>query len=415
MFSQIDHWKFHSTALIVCFSASYFASTWQDRAFAIQTDDNSASRELVALVRKNEKDSFRRGEELFRTTADSRLRPVACRALALLEIQAGRYPEAWKALTSKSSMADTGSLLACHDRFLLWLLLEAHSHEQAELQFRKLVTFTASAGNGSIDGADTAGFLGGVIALLEHRGESSCVSAGMLSKGRTALEGLSNKVALHRYNSSYENVRAWANSLQACAESLRTLDVDQRSAQAAAIALQLADAKEKLSKQMTELRELRKDKRKFEQFDKQARHNWNPNLGMPPVPRQPSNDPGDSEKDDDRKEADYKYAVQAYPQKLAAWKIVQKARQDIFERELRLNSQRMAETDVDIATTQDNVKKFEELVQSLSDQAMFIQHVRALLESNGGKNMSLFKPSCFNLLDFNQEATRLEFCLRDLK
>lgn len=403
-----------SISILACLMAFSFIVTSHDTVCAIQPDDSKVARELVGLIRKKDADSFARGKDLFRSIADTPVKPVACQALALLAIQSGRYSDAWQVLSSAPTLPENISLQTGHDRLQLWLLLEAPSSQRAETQFKKLVTLVVTESSANKVKAETVSFLGGVVALLESRAESSGMSASILSKARSALESLKSDAAAQRFKSSYESAIAWAKNLESCRDEVEKLEPDRRLERAASNAQRLDEARGELVKQSAEVLRLRQERRKLEQHEEEFKRKWNPNLGMPQMPSRPKKDREESDNEFDRRVASYERRVLEYPQKMAEWEVVKKKRQDFFDGQLRDSHEKLARTDAQLATVAESEKKLGELVQTLRDEALLLKSVCEVLESNSEKK-SLLRPSCFHLLDFDQEAARLESCLRQLK
>lgn len=163
-----------------------YSTAPDDLAVAIEPRNATPERELIELVRQNKKDSFTRGEELFRSiSGEAPFRPVAAQTLVILEIQSARYSEAWKVLSSSTANKANSSLHIGSESLMLWLLIEAASREKAETQFKRVVSYAISSSTQSSDQCELAGFLGGVVGLLECQNRE--VSGSIRQRARSRV------------------------------------------------------------------------------------------------------------------------------------------------------------------------------------------------------------------------------------
>jgi hypothetical protein len=374
------------------------------------------------LVLKNEAGSFTRGEQLVSSIADTDpARPVSMQALALLEIQAGRYSEAWKHLVSKPSANQNSALQAGNDRLKLWLLLEAHSCDKAEGQFKRLVVSTIGTRTESKDLADTIEFLGGVIGFAEFQPHDSCVSMDVLEKARIALGKVKSPNTLHGYNTAHDSAVAWGEIVEAQIASFKDMDREQRAAKEATAVQQLAAAQEELLRVRTLLRELAKAKRTIQQDAKQQLRELSPDRFPPPsFPREPSQayQKDETASEARRRDREYDLAMQKYrtdlekfPQRLAAWQEMQKKRAEILAKNLRLNQEQASNNDAAMAVAQQRQKVAAELVGGSIARLHLVKRIRSVIESDGIEAAGRLRPSYFKLIDYERETVRLKTCL----
>ncbi len=168
-------------------------------------EENEAIRELVRVVGVDEVAQWNEAPKLFASIADdSKLKPVASQAIAILEIRQGNYSKAWKILASQSNILEAApvSLRSGHEKWRLWLLLEAESKDAAESQFKRLVMIAISKELPDAERKDVGSFFGGIFGFLESAGDGSPIARSTVEKGKGALEAIESKNAVEQFRSA---------------------------------------------------------------------------------------------------------------------------------------------------------------------------------------------------------------------
>lgn len=430
--------------------------------------ENEAARELVRLVGVDEADQWNEAPKLFATIAeDSKIKPIASQAMAILEIRQGNNSKAWKILASQSKVLELAPvpLRLGHEKLILWLLLEAESKDAAESQFKRLVTSSISQELPDVERRDAYSFLGSAIGMLLSAGDANCIPAATVEQGRTLLGTVGSKLALEQLRQGGELADQWHDDLQArikefenagfekSTEILKSQEQDYADAIRKESELKLANAEDR-KKRNTLDHEL-KD---FSLKQKKLQVELNtPTPGKPPQPSRPSQpkDPGkhyenvyttdsktgkvtskssetsassaaNREYSEERraypsKLRKYQEDMRIYPARLNAWERKNAARLADLQANKQLVDDGYSNTHKEIEDSKSRIRdRIEQSKATAKKIGIFhddylkasvaMEHTKLAAQ----KPKALARPSNFSLLDFESEVLRLERGLREV-
>ncbi len=184
---------------------------------ADEKKDLAAAGALIAMVESGKSDQAQQALRLFDSIpADSKVKPVAANALALVHIQEQQNSEAWKAVTTQYKEQDTvsDSIKFGKEKIILWLRLEAGKAEKAEPQFDRLVTMTLGADANGGEQTESCRFIGGVIGMLKTDASSSCIPLPILEKAKELLmTKIDAKIAITKLEEQQADTSRWGAEL----------------------------------------------------------------------------------------------------------------------------------------------------------------------------------------------------------
>jgi hypothetical protein len=428
--------------------------------------------ELIKLVNVQPVDQTQNAEKLFSSLPkESPYRTIASQSLAIIYIRANRYSDAWKALATLPSEAKqkTDSLSMGTARLRVWLLLEAQSKASAEKEFKQCVLQAIDKSASDADRKQCIEWLASAIGLLQSAEEDSCVSPETVDKAHKALERDATEVTKTRIHEQIDSAKSWAAELTERFSEFDVLGVEKAEALQMKHQSEFQEAKLELESLRKEMKEQDREKDSIDDQRKQLVRVRNEiirqfNLETPgkPVfpiapkqPKRPSlprtvyktdNRTGQRvedenatrrEKDDydaqlkkyreeertyNEKRMKFEQDSQTYPARLQAWTDRDAARrQDLQAKKLS--------TEQEIAGKLNALKAIQDSIQagpgaerkSLSQKMESLERTSAIafialkfLKSDDAKSKTLFRPSNFELLDLEWEATRLQKNLREI-
>ena len=193
--------------------------TVASHCLADEKEDLIAAGALIAMVESGKSDQSKQALLLFDSIpANSKVKPVAAHAIALVHIQEHQNSEAWKAITSqyKEQDAASDSIKFGKEKIKLWLRLEAGNAEKAELQFEQLLTMTLGADADGGEQLEGCRFIGGVVGMLKTDANSSCISLPTLEKAREQLvTKVEAKIAKIKLEEQLAEASSWGAELSA--------------------------------------------------------------------------------------------------------------------------------------------------------------------------------------------------------
>ena len=197
-------------------------------------DDLAAAGALITMVESGKLDQAQQALPLFDSIpADSKVKPVAAYAVALVHIHEHQNSEAWRAITSqyKEPESVSDSIKFGKEKIKLWLCLEAGKTDMAEKQFDLLVTMTLGAS--AADQSEGCRFIGGVIGMLKTDASSSCIPLPILERAKVQLETkVESKIAKMKLEEQLAQVSSWGaelSSLVSKFESLGATKADEQN------------------------------------------------------------------------------------------------------------------------------------------------------------------------------------------
>ena len=211
---QLNYFRFTTTMAVG------LLLTVASLCLAGEKEDLAAASALIAMVESGKSDQAKQAILLFDSIpADSKVKPVAAHAIALLHIQEHQNSEAWKAITAryKEQDAASDSIRFGKEKIKLWLFLEAGNAEKAGPQFDRLVTMTLGADANSGEQTEGCRFIGGVVGMFKTVESSSCISMPILEKAREQLmTKVEAKLAKTKLEEQLAEASGWGAELTAC-------------------------------------------------------------------------------------------------------------------------------------------------------------------------------------------------------
>ncbi len=206
------HWLFLNSNL--CFFVPF--------GIADEKQDIAAADALIAIIENNDTENQSSQAEVRYSSilADSKAKPLATMAIALIYIREKRFSDAKKVLAAmpkdQKSVSDSFGLGS--ERLKLWLLLETGEGEEAEAQFEQIVTVTLGLDAANTELTANCGLIGGVVGMLRSDGEPS-ISILTLEKGKEVLLAkIEANNATSKLEEHFAEASQWGQELQARVE-----------------------------------------------------------------------------------------------------------------------------------------------------------------------------------------------------
>ena len=444
---------------ILCFSVPL--------GFADEKQDLAASNALIAIIESQDSAiQVNQAEDLFASIpAESKSKPLAAMAIALIYIRENRFSEAWRVLAaiSKDQGSVPDSIKLGKERLKLWLLLEAGAGEKAEAQFKQVVTMTLGIDSASIDLLTAnCGLIGGVVGMLRADGKDSGVSISTLEKGKEVLlVKIKAKNATSKLEEQFAEASQRGHELLALVGRFESVGDEKAEklnsstqAEYQRIKQEQLDLRDDLKSAGGEKRDLEENRTKWIRKRSAILAELKRETpGKPRQPRQPSKPTKSPPKlpkgflnptERERAEREYVRDMREYNDSIAKyilssaqherdmavynaqyqiWKQADDARRAPLQAELQRVGPEVASAEKALKDMQSEIKqgvaldlkqntnKYEQLKRSASISSIAFEHVT----SNDPKTKRLLRPSNFNLLDYQWESTRLRKSLRDIR
>jgi len=435
---------------ILCFSVPF--------GFADQKQDIAAVNALIAIIESNDTENqASQAEERFASIpAESKAKPLATMAIALIYIREKRFSDAWNVLAAiPSSVSDSFKL--GKERLKLWLLLESGAGEKAEAQFKQVVTMTLGLDAANTDLTANCGLIGGVVGMLRAEGDAS-ISVLTLEKGKEVLLAkIKAKNATSKLEEQFAETSQWGPELQALVGRFESVG----DVKAAVLNSSTQAEYERIKQEQLELRDDLKEAGSEKRDLVENRSKWFKKMSAivaelnretpgkprrPSEPRKPSKSPPNrprgspdpktrdrDERDYERKNREYDESESKYEQykrdmvvysaQYSAWQQVDAARRAPLQAEFQRVAPEVAAAEKALKDMQNEIKqgvaldlkqntsKHEQSKRSALISSIAFKHVTA----QDAKTKRLLRPSNFNLLDYQLESTRLRKSIRELR
>jgi hypothetical protein len=425
-------------------------------------DDGRQARALIGLIASDKAEQWDEAAKIYQSFApDSKWKPESSQAMAIIEIRRGKFSEAWKLLAGQSAKLDSAntSMRLGHERLMLWLQLEAGLADQAESQFKRLVTIAINKELGDLERRELCYFLGGVIGMLKSNEDEKSIPVTTLEKGRIAIESLDSKTAVEQFKIGMRSTEQWAAELQTRSHAFSTAGDDQSLSQVDSLVKELEEAIVRQQEAKDRLREAnnvkdacKEEARKVRAQQFQIAQEFKKETpGRPREPRlprrsKPSRPRTEYRTDPDTKQrvydvqaneiaerryrmelADYESALRIYERerdsyaaRLEQWKQIDTARRAQLQEQKKIVDEALAAKEAEVEKAQAATMQQLELVKESAEAEKQLRRSLTIARiayqysnSASGSPKTLFRPSNFQLLNFNSEVTRLAKCLRE--
>jgi len=428
-----------------------------------EKEDLAAAGALIAMVESGESDQAPQALRLFDSIpADSKVKPVAAHALALVHIQEHQNSEAWKAITSQYKEQDSApdSIKFGREKIKLWLRLEAGKAEMAELQFDRLLTMTLGADANGTEQTEGCRFIGGVVGMLKTDASSSCIPLPILEKARGKLATkVEAKIAQTKLEEQLAEAGSWGGELSALVSKFESVGATVADEQNKSTQADFEKTKREQSQLRDDLKAAGGGKQQLdvqrrngikdvnvakENLLKEKRNQPAPPIPPGPKPRQPSRPMKTYKTDPKTQERKYEEPsareLKQYEQELAAFRswparfTKYNADSVQYPGRVQLWKQNVAAIDAQVKAAIDAVASIEKAMKDMQegikqgvgkelkeagDQAERLERFAAIsnvaykyIASNEAKAKGLIRPSNFPLIDFEAECTQMRKSLR---
>ena len=449
----LQFWFFLNATLVTTYPFS----------FADEKEDLAAASGLIAIAESGDAGQAGQAQELFASIPEeSKAKPIAAYAFALIQILEGKYSEAWKVLTapSKDQNSVPDSIKIGKERLKLWLLLEAGAADKAEPQFKRLVTLSLSLESANAEQITSCGLVGGVIGMLKTDANAACIPLPTLEKAKELLlTKVESKNAKARLEEQLAEAYNWGAELSGLASKFESMDSEKADEQNRLTQAEFERIKQEQLKLRDDLKSAGGEKRDLEdqrkkgiQFRKVVQGQMKrealskPALPVPPgpQPRQP-NKPDGSYKIDPktqerkyvppsgREEKRYKDELEqfsSWPKRVAKYQrdnAEYPAKFQLWEQRVTSLQTQMKEADGAVASAENAMKNLQSNIKQgvgnalkqTGDQLEQLERLAAIssiafkhITSNDPRAKHLIRPSNFQLLDYESECTQLRKSLR---
>lgn len=446
---------------LVCFSSHAFSVlSWLVLSLvsvpnlACAGDAKQICKELVQIVGSDEPTEWEKAESLYSQIPESDpTKPVARQSLALIQIRQAKYSEAWKLLAGqKGNVAP--SIKVGQERLKLWLLVQANSEKSALSQLQNVIKVAQDDSQRQADRKLATTLIGQLVGILETANEDSCISQNALEEALVKMRSMESKSAIATFLDNREQGTKQAEALKALCEDYKAAGISESESKLKSLNQELVDAKKEHASLKGESSAETKKKKQLDDERKKLirelaaiQNSWDDEEpGRPTPPRAPNEpnrpntvfnqDPKTGQRSVDeaqtrrkqdqyRREMDdyradfnrYRAAEREYETKLAAWKAKeQKRRQDLKDKKekreqeladkIKELGEQSKEAALDFENSQQALANLKALETEIELGQFAINHLKT-----PDKN-PLFRPSHFQLIDFDDEQTRLEICLK---
>ena len=442
-------------------------------SLADEKADLAAANALIAIVEGREVGQTKQAKELADSIpAESKVKPVAAIALALIHIRESQFSEARKVLAvpAEDQVAVPDATRFFKERLKLWLLLEAGESEKTEPQFKRVVTMSLGANTANSEQAACCSLIGGIVGMLQCDGTASCSPLATLTKAKELLTTkVEAKNARVKFEEQLYESSKWGLELAEMVNQFEGMGIEKADVQNRTLQAEFDRKKQEQLKLRGNLKSAGGEKRALEDQRKKwirTGNNVNEEMkketpGMPafpvdpgPRPHAPSKPngsyridpktqaavyvpPSDRDErnyDDERRSyndrlqkwqksaASFEQNRREYPAKLELWKKKDEERRTLLQSQWEAAKLGVASTEKALKGMQVDIKQGvgKDLKQT-GDQLDQLERSAAIaniaykyISSNDPKTKRLLRPSNFRLINDESECIYLRKALRDL-
>jgi len=231
-------------------------------ASANKKDDIKATRLLVQMLGDSDEHQTDDALKILGASGQkSRYRLVASQVMAVLDIKAQKYSEAWKQLKGHEDKLESApaSLSLGHETLKLWLLIEANRQPQSDEQFRKVVKLILDHDISEESRLKGIAVLGKLMGICDSLDGNSTINSKLIETASKALNAQLTPMAKTEFNRCLEKSHNLFNRLSQYMETLEGLNKEQSNELLTAINADMIQAKEAVGQCNSEIDEQKRN------------------------------------------------------------------------------------------------------------------------------------------------------------
>jgi predicted nucleic acid-binding Zn-ribbon protein len=211
-----------------------------------EDSDIDRTKSIIAMIQQpNSPERSRVDDVLAQISLQSPLRPVASQAASIVHIQQGQFADALKCLQSTpANTSSSASLQLGEQRLRLWLLLEMESNQESGAILKNIVNLAISDKLEVSEHESLIEWLGAVSGMLQTEDQPTAFVIETRNQLKTIVETLTIDSAASRFKVQFDKSIQRGNAIKARIAEFREVGLAEAAAMLSALKTELS-AREK--------------------------------------------------------------------------------------------------------------------------------------------------------------------------